>query len=125
MWEKQNLRRPEFKQPSVVRWSTDDLPQEGLTQAWSEVLSDSHLAWQLTQEPAANSNGTIAMRQFNDYRLITCSCDELRGQRSVNEIAQSDGQALSLLYVRQGQEVITIEDQELILQAGDLVLLRA
>lgn len=107
---------------TVVRFRTGDYRRRERAAAWSNMLSQSHLAWHLTDRPDDDFSGSVAMRQFNGYRLIRCACDATRGERTVNEIAGTAEQALSLLYLRHGQEVITIEGQELVLQQGDLVL---
>ncbi len=107
---------------TVVRFRTSDYSVARRADAWASALEESHLAWNLTHRPVSDFSASVAMRQFNGYRLIRCACDATRGERSANEIASTNEQALSLLYLRDGQEVITIEGQELLLQRGDLVL---
>ncbi|MEM9313277.1 MAG: helix-turn-helix domain-containing protein [Pseudomonadota bacterium] len=82
----------------------------------------SHLPWKLSRAPASDFTASISMRQFDDYRLIKCACDATRGIRSVNEIANTSARTLSLLHLRDGREAVTISDNKIILEAGDLVL---
>lgn len=107
---------------SVVHWRTADVAAPDRIDAWSAMLAQSHLPWQLGRAPDAGFSACVAMRQFSGYRLIRCTCDAVRGSRQAAQISQPGERALSLLYVRQGNEVITIDDHELVLQPGDLVL---
>lgn len=105
-----------------LAWSTDNAVNGDRADAWESMLDESHLPWKLTATPDDDFNATVAMRQFDGYRLIRCACDATRGSRTVNEIARTSGRALSLLHLRHGKEAITIGDSEIILHAGDMVL---
>lgn len=107
---------------SRLEWSTEQEPSSRRAEAWESALDQSHLPWRLTAEPAEGFGAQLSMRQFDGYRLIRCACDATRGSRTLNEIARTEGRALSLLHLRQGQEAITIADSEIVLHAGDLVL---
>ncbi len=107
---------------SRLEWSTEQEPASRRAEAWESALDQSHLPWRLTAEPADEFGAQLSMRQFDGYRLIRCACDATRGSRTLNEIARTEGRALSLLHLRQGQEAITIADSEIVLHAGDLVL---
>ena len=107
---------------SRVQWSSRDAAFGSRGENWEHALNRSHLPWRLTERPAADFDATIAMREFDDYRLIRCSCDATRGSRTINEIARTDGRTLSLLHLRHGKEALTIDDNAIVLQAGDIVL---
>ncbi|MEM8982163.1 MAG: helix-turn-helix domain-containing protein [Pseudomonadota bacterium] len=105
-----------------LQWNSGEVRRKDRAAAWENMLEQSHLPWRLTNRPADGFDATIAMRQFDGYRLIRCACGAARGRRSINEIARTEGRALSLLHLRHGKEALTIADNEITLQAGDLVL---
>ncbi|MEM1264028.1 MAG: helix-turn-helix domain-containing protein [Pseudomonadota bacterium] len=105
-----------------LQWNSGDVRRRDRAEAWEQMLDESHLPWRLTNRPADGFDATIAMRQFDGYRLIRCACSATRGRRTLNEIARTEGRALSLLHLRHGKEALTIAENEITLQAGDLVL---
>ncbi len=105
-----------------MQWHSEDIRQAERAESWERMLNESHLPWRVTSHPDDSLNASIAMRQFDGYRLIRCACGSVRGRRSINEIARTEGRAMSLLHLRHGKEAITIADNEIALQAGDLVL---
>lgn len=108
--------------PADLIWSTTRFGPRDRLDAWMGVLEASHLPWRLSEKPAEDFYSSLQMRRFEDFRLIRCACDAMRGYRSVTEIAKTDSAYLSVLCVRQGREFLRIEGTEIMMQAGDFVL---
>lgn len=106
----------------LKHWSTASyMPQERID-IWSEMLTSSHLPWTISNIPSENFEANLSIRSFNDYKLINCSCDTLKGSRNSLEICNTDESYFCILLLREGKEKITVRDSDLFLKSGDIIL---
>lgn len=106
----------------VSSWSTDDLPANERLENWSEVLSESHLPWTIADSPQGDFSANVNVRSFNDYKLMSCGCDEMSGYRNEFEIGNTDDSYFCILLLRQGQERVTVCGEDLYLDRNDMIL---
>lgn len=111
----------------AVSWSPTDVPADDRVDAWREAISASHLPWALQPgEPA----GPTPAESLTDYRvgdltLVDCRCGPCAGHRGAAEQAQTDTDAVGVLFVRAGEELIEVGDERLLVQPGSALLWRS
>ncbi len=107
---------------SLTHWKTDGLVQSDRIEAWADALACSHLPWTLSESPDKSFSANISVRKFEDYSLLSCSCDAVKGYRHREEISHTQDGYFCLLYLKKGRELVTVDSRENLLEAGDLIL---
>jgi AraC family transcriptional regulator, positive regulator of tynA and feaB len=65
--------------------------------AWSRMLSATHLPWSVTElslDPPAGFSASARRRHLADLVLVECTCSPNAGVRRRHEIAATDGEYL-------------------------------
>ena len=106
-------------------WSfrTAQTPED--RQAWSRILSSTHLPWditELTPSPSGTFGGSVRKRHLADLILVDCTCDPCAGVRRDHEINQTDGEYLVMLMTLQGHELVSQNDRQARLLPGSVVV---
>lgn len=113
--------RGDPRQPRVT-WNAADFSHRDRFPAWEAAVCEAYLPWMLARAPDGAFNARISRRPIDDFRLIDCACDPVQGYRRTREIARSDGEYYSVLYIVEGREDLRMRGREVSLRAGEFVL---
>ena len=103
-------------------WNSSDFARRDRFPAWEAAVSEAYLPWMMVRAPGDEFAARISRRSIGDFRLIDCLCDPVQGQRRTRDIARSEDEYYSVLYIVGGREHLRIRDREVLLGAGDFVL---
>jgi AraC-like DNA-binding protein len=107
---------------NIKSWSTTSLNRDDRVDKWSEMLSDSHLPWTISEIPSKEFSADLSVRSFSNYKLINCACDTFKGYRKSQEIGNTNEAYFCILLLQNGQEKITIRGEDLYLKKNDIIL---
>lgn len=115
--------------PHPERWRVSGAGPARRLQSWSEILADTHLAFDVADTPATPGrfDGIVTRRRFADLVLVDCAASPFFGHRSralmggAGESRQPED-ILGFQFVYRGVEKVKEGDRELALTAGDVVL---
>lgn len=111
----------------AVSWSPAEVPTADRVDAWREAISATHLPWALRPgEP----DGPAPVEGLVDYRvgdlaLVDCRCGPCAGHRGRREHARTDADAVGVLFVREGEELIEVGDERLVVRPGSALVWRS
>ena len=111
------------------RWRVSGAGNPRRLQSWTEILADTHLAFDIgpTSRTPAKFDGAVTRRRIGDLVLVDCAASPFAGHRgqpvmgSQREREQSE-QILGFQFVCRGVEKVREGSRELALTAGDVVL---
>lgn len=93
--------------------------------AWTRMLSTTHLPWNVTEllpEPGVGFGAAVRRRHLADLILVDCSCDPSHGVRGATQIGRTDGDYLVMLMTLQGREIVTQDGKQAVLAPGSVVV---
>jgi AraC family transcriptional activator of tynA and feaB len=98
-------------------------------QSWSEILAETHLAFEVheTDSTPSQFRGAVSRRAIGDLTLVDCAASPFLGHRSRAVMETHGAQTrheniLGFQFVCKGVEVVREQSRELALKAGDVVL---
>lgn len=103
-------------------WSTQIYRPEQQYEAWGSALSDSFAHWNLMDPAPDRFFAEVQSAHYEDFCLARCLTDPCRGQHTSSHITQSSDAVYTFLIIFQGQELLQIEDQFVLLSPGQAVL---
>lgn len=111
----------------AVSWSPAGVPAADRVDAWRDAISASHLPWALQRERA---DGPAPSESLVDYRvgdltLVDCRCGPCAGHRGRAEQARTDTDAVGILFVRAGEELIEVGDEREVVRPGSALVWRS
>jgi AraC family transcriptional regulator, positive regulator of tynA and feaB len=111
------------------RWRVSGANTSRRLQSWSEILADTHLAFDIHSTPGtpARFDGAVTRRRLGDLVLVDCAASPFLGHRSPAMMGGVDagGQPEDILgfqFVCRGVERVSEGARRLALTAGDVVL---
>lgn len=105
-------------------WSFRVGDQRAARDSWSQMLSSTHLPWDITElesDPGRGFGASVRRRHLADLVLVDCSCDPCAGARRGYEIGRTDDEYLVMLMTLGGREVVVQGDRESQLTSGSIV----
>ena len=112
----------------LERWRPRGLDPATRLRSWSEILAETHLAFDVRPAPRtpARFQAVVTRRQIGDLMLVDCAASPFIGHRSravIGERAQdSHENVLGFQFVGKGVELVREGDRQLALTPGDVVL---
>jgi AraC family transcriptional activator of tynA and feaB len=111
------------------RWRVSGASTPRRLESWSEILADTHLAFdiQATPRTVGKFDGAVTRRRIGDLVLVDCAASPFVGHRSgalmggQRDGAQSE-EILGFQFVCRGVEQVSEGSRALALTAGDVVL---
>lgn len=104
-------------------WSVWTSSRSEAHDAWSEMVSATHLPWTITDVTARPCFGaTVRRRRLADLCLVECTCGPNGGVRRKHELAATDGEYLIMLMTLSGHEVVSQGGRTLRLAPGNVVV---
>jgi AraC family transcriptional activator of tynA and feaB len=90
--------------------------------AWSRVVSATHLPWTVTTVGSRPCfSAVVRRRRLSDLELVECTCSPNGGVRRKHEIAVTDGEFLIVLMTLSGHELVRQAGLTLRLSPGNVV----
>lgn len=92
--------------------------------AWSRMLSATHLPWSVTElnsDPPSGFGASVRRRHLADLVLVECTCSPNGGVRRRHEIAATDGEYLVMLMTLSGHEMVSQDGHVAQLSPGSVV----
>lgn len=111
-------------QCSTKTWSTDASPVRADYAAWCEQLNDIYglgSSWQLDSPRSTDFSASVAQGVQRDFRIVECRCDPCGAVRTQNGAREMERDVLAIQLTLSGQEVMTIGDETIELNAGDIL----
>jgi AraC-like DNA-binding protein len=106
----------------VHEWSTEGLVRSDSTDAWEAALTENYGQWQVSQAVAAGFSASIRNRDFNGVRLVECVCDPCTGRRLPQFIERAPEPYIGVQITKAGRERFHFGDEDINLEAGDMVI---
>lgn len=106
-------------------WSFRTHTRTEAYEAWSRMLSATHLPWSVTEldpDPQSGFGASVRRRHLADLVLVDCSCDPNAGVRASHEIAGTDGEYLVMLMTLRGREIVRQGESQAALEPGSVVV---
>ncbi len=111
------------------RWRVTGANMSRRLRSWSEILADTHLAFDIHATPRtpARFAGAVTRRRLGDVVLVDCAASPFLGHRSRALVGGFDDgrqpeDILGFQFVCRGVERVSEGDRQLALTAGDVVL---
>jgi AraC family transcriptional activator of tynA and feaB len=107
------------------RWDVRTSSASGAYDAWSRMLSATHLPWSVTElspDPSSGFAASVRRRHLADLVLVECTCSPNGGVRRRQEIAATDGEYLVMLMTLSGHEMVSQGGQLAQLSPGSVVV---
>ncbi len=111
------------------RWRVSGGDQASRLNSWSQILADTHLAFEVkpTFRTPARFEGAVTRRAIGELMLVDCAASPFLGHRSRDLMDGRPGAAtnedvLGFQFVCKGVELVREGDRQLALNAGDAVL---
>lgn len=112
-----------MSQPHDASFRTESITQAH--EAWSRMLSATHLPWSITElmpDPATGFGASVRRRHLADLILVDCACDPSHGVRRGHEIAHTDDSYLVMLMTLRGREIVSQGGTQSLLEPGSVVV---
>lgn len=103
-------------------WSTGALPHGSRFNAWRDMVSDTHLTWELPSRRTSAFEAKLEQQYFGAARIIYCECDPCSGSRTGLQISRTNDEYIGILHVMQGKEMIRQRGREAVLRPGDFCI---
>jgi AraC-like DNA-binding protein len=118
--------RPRACEPE--RWSVSGAGISRRLDSWSEILAETHIAFDITATDRTPPSfaAAVTRRPFDDLMLVDCAASPFRGHRSA-ALAGSDGAApheriMSFMFVWKGVEHVREGGREMTLTPGSVAM---
>ncbi|WP_411819923.1 helix-turn-helix domain-containing protein [Hyphococcus formosus] len=108
--------------PDSFSWSLDQHIASDRSDAWAEALTGSFSPWSLQKGVDAEFSAKLRHRNYDGFRLSRCQCSPTSGFRARGELASTNEEFFSILYVLKGEEVVEIGGTETFLSPGTILL---
>lgn len=105
-------------------WSTERVPSDRQFDRWCEFVNEAHLRWSIRGDRFDRFPAFIREGRFGDFRLanLTAPGSRVLGTRNHSEIARDSAALYNMLYVVDGSICLTIDDNDVELQPGEIAL---
>jgi AraC family transcriptional activator of tynA and feaB len=110
----------------VEHWATshhDDADDRA--EQWQQILSTTHLPWTVQISPPDDDRpfeARVRRWWIDDLALVDCECSPCSGTRQRRQLADTDGEFVTVLIARSGRETVSQGEAEAALRPGDAVL---
>lgn len=96
----------------VEHWDITDIPPADRFDGWREVLSETHVPWDLgsARDASPGYRARVERRQVGALRIVDCSCDPCGGTRGAREIAATHDEWAVVLFNLRGREIFEQND---------------
>ena len=107
----------------VESWDLADLRGPERAEIWQDVVSETHLPWQIDPAvaPGREYVARVERQCLGDISLFDCWCDPCHGQRGRHQLVATAGDYIGILMVKSGAEWVSQTDREVVLREGDVV----
>ncbi|MFL5865021.1 MAG: helix-turn-helix domain-containing protein [Solirubrobacteraceae bacterium] len=112
----------------LQRWSPQGADPAARLRSWSDILADTHLAFEVkpTYRTPGRFQAAVTRRSIGDLMLVDCAASPFLGHRDSQVIASRTDAAhenvLGFQFVCKGVELVREGDRQLALEPGDMVL---
>jgi AraC family transcriptional regulator, positive regulator of tynA and feaB len=106
-------------------WDVRTSSRSDAYDAWTRMLSATHLPWSVTElspDPPAGFSASARRRHLADLVLVECTCSPNAGARRRHEIAATDGEYLVMLMTLSGHEMVSQAGNVAQLSPGSVVV---
>ena len=106
----------------VAVWSTDSLPQRGAFDAWSQKMSELHLAWVLSRPPSEEFSAAVRYRRMDDVTIADFRGGRFAGSRLECGVQAPGQQMIGVLLNLSGRLVCRYGGEELVLGPDQILV---
>ena len=110
---------------AAEEWDVETSSRSDAYEAWSRMLSATHLPWSVTElspEPPAGFRASARRRHLADLTLVDCTCSPNGGVRRGHELASTDDAYLVMLMTLSGREMVSQGGEVAQLSPGSVVV---
>lgn len=107
---------------AIRRLSTGDVPAPARFDAWADMLSATHMPWELVGRGARGFDASVTVRSAGGVDVVACTCDPCEGVRSAALVERGGADRVGILFELAGSERVRQGDREAELAPGDFVL---
>jgi AraC-like DNA-binding protein len=106
----------------VAVWSTESLPQRGAFDAWSEKMSELHLAWTLSRPASEEFSAVVRYRRLHDLTIADFRGGRFAGSRLERGLQMPGRQMVGVLLNLSGRLVCRYGGEELVLGPNQMLV---
>lgn len=106
----------------VNTWSTDNLIKRDRYEAWSCMLNQAYGRWSSDKPYQPDFFGAVTYFDDDIFKVIECKCDPCGATRSRSEIRSDGLETLTVQVVVDGQEVVMINNETILLNPNDILI---
>ncbi len=106
-------------------WQADGPPDDDMSDRWGEIVSATHLPWQVqVQVPVQGGRFRADVQRWwiDDLALVDVRCGPSSGHRRRSQLAATDGEFVVVLFTRSGRETVWTDERQVVLGPGDAVV---
>jgi AraC family transcriptional regulator, positive regulator of tynA and feaB len=106
-------------------WQTEGPADDDMSDRWRAIVSATHLPWSANvtrAAPGQRFQASVRRWWIDDLALVDVECGPTSGSRQRRQIAATDGEFVTLLFIRSGREVIRTNGDTVRLGPGDVVV---
>jgi len=109
------------------RWDLVDVAVGDRDEAWRAIVSATHLPWTLdvVHDDPPPGAGEVVRRRWGDLDVVEVRCGRCGGRRLRSDIRRTIGDYVGVLIVRSGCEIVEQDDEQVRLEAGDVLTWRS
>lgn len=109
-------------QPLIVSWTSAECPMASRYDAWVSKLNEAFGQWNAS--PAGDRDFFADVKSYDDnlIKIVECTCDPCAATRRRDDIAVDMRETLTIQMVLQGREYIDFNGEQILLNAGDLMV---
>lgn len=109
------------------RWDLADVAVGDRDEVWRAIVSATHLPWTLdvVRDDPAPGTGEVVRRRWGDLDVVEVRCGPCGGRRLRSDIRRTTGDYVGVLIIRSGCEVVEQDDEQVRLEAGDVLTWRS
>jgi AraC family transcriptional regulator, positive regulator of tynA and feaB len=110
---------------AAEEWNIQTSSRSDAYDAWSRMLSATHLPWSVTElssDAPAGFSASVRRRHLADLVLVECTCSPNGGVRRDHELAATDGAYLTMLMTLSGHEMVSQGGNVAQLSPGSVVV---
>jgi AraC family transcriptional activator of tynA and feaB len=106
----------------MIAWTTAALPRADRYDAWDGRLASTYCGFSLDRPFSADFEARVHSRNADSLSVIDCVCDPFSARRGRAHLERDGREVFGIQLVLSGREEISIGDERVLLEPGDILL---
>lgn len=102
-------------------WNVAETSRRAQFELWRDLVDRTHMGAGLVGI-APSFRADVTRRNIGNISLVECHCDPCQGFRGPDEVRKNNPNYFGILFERSGREIARVNNEEVSLNAGDIVI---